>query len=193
MHNAIILHGMPEEQEYYDPGIPAASNDHWLPWLQKQLIMHGIPTQTPEIPQAFRPEYQLWKREFERYDITPHTILVGHSCGGGFLIRWLSEHKDITVNKVVLVAPWLGFGWNASDFFDFTIDPNIADRTAGLTIFESDNDDSDIIDSIQQCRSSLNNVVYRTFSRYGHFCLEDMGTPEFPELLQEVLTARLRS
>jgi hypothetical protein len=33
MKNAIILHGGPDKQEYYDPETPSQSNMHWLPWL----------------------------------------------------------------------------------------------------------------------------------------------------------------
>lgn len=107
MKNAIILHGKsgPGEQEYYNPDFPAASNSHWIPWLQKQLMIRDIYAQTPEVPNSWKPDYATWCKEFERYDITPETVLVGHSCGGGFLVRWLSERPDVRVDKVVLVAP----------------------------------------------------------------------------------------
>jgi hypothetical protein len=37
MKTAIIIHGMPSTEEYYDVNRPASSNCHWLPWIQKQL------------------------------------------------------------------------------------------------------------------------------------------------------------
>lgn len=33
-HTAIILHGMPDKEEYYDPANPSQSNRHRIPWLQ---------------------------------------------------------------------------------------------------------------------------------------------------------------
>ena len=36
--NAVILHGQPSREEYYDPNAPSMSNAHWLPWLQAQLL-----------------------------------------------------------------------------------------------------------------------------------------------------------
>jgi hypothetical protein len=39
--NAIIVHGCPDREEYYDPAAPSASNHHWLPWLANQA---NIPT-----------------------------------------------------------------------------------------------------------------------------------------------------
>lgn len=107
MKQAIILHGKPSKKEFYDPNLASTSNYYWLPWLQKQLAMRDIPAWTPEVPHAWVDDYETRRKEFERYDVTPGTALVGHSCGAGFLIRWLSEHPDVRVDKVVLVAFWV--------------------------------------------------------------------------------------
>jgi len=32
--------------------------------------------------------YKEWVMEFERFDTNKETILIGHSTGGGFLVRW---------------------------------------------------------------------------------------------------------
>jgi predicted alpha/beta hydrolase family esterase len=188
MKNAIIVHGMPDKEEYYSAEFPSASNSHWLSWLQKQLITKDIKADAPEMPHAYAPDYSMWKREFERFDITPETILVGHSCGGGFLVRWLSEHKEVKVGKVVLVAPWLDVERELeTGFFDFAIDPHVASRTDGVVIFNSDNDNDYIQESVQFLRNSIESIVYREFHHYGHFCLGDMQSEAFPELLEEVL------
>lgn len=189
MKNAIILHGMPDPgmKEYYNPSVPSASNAHWLPWLQQQLMIRDIATQTPEIPNSWKPDYPTWRKEFERYDITPETVLVGHSCGGGFLVRWLSEHPDIRVGKVVLVAPWIDpRRTNTTDFFEFVIDPLLKSRTADLVIFGSDNDFKSVQASIQIIREAVQDVGYREFHNYGHFCTEDLKSVQFPELLEEL-------
>lgn len=190
MKNAIILHGKPDpgQEEYYNPNFPSASNSHWLPWLQKQLLIKDIAAQTPEIPNSWKPDYPTWQREFERYDITPETILVGHSCGGGFIVRWLSEHKDTKVRKVVLVAPWLDPDHaDTTDFFEFEIDPDLVKRAARLTIFNSDNDYESVRKSVDKIREVIPDIGYREFHEYGHFTYEDMKTIEFPELLEELV------
>src|SRR5689334_6760566 len=104
MKNAIILHGKPSKERYYELSFPASSNYYWIPWLQKQLIIKDIVTATPEVPNNWIADYYVWLKEFERYDVHSETILVGHSCGGGFLLRWLSEHPQIAPTKVVLAA-----------------------------------------------------------------------------------------
>jgi predicted alpha/beta hydrolase family esterase len=188
MKNVILLHGKPDKSEYYNPMLPSVSNANWHPWVQQQLSIRDIPSQTPEMPNSWKPHYPTWQKEFERYDITPDTILVGHSCSGGFLVRWLSEHKDVRVGKVILVAPSLGNGWVEDDFFKFDMDPDLATRTNGLIMYGSDNDSDGIKQSIQTFRSIIKDINYREFSGYGHFCYEDIGSG-FPELLQEILRA----
>lgn len=191
MRNAILIHGRPDKEEYFNPKYPSASNSHWFPWLTKQLQINNIFTVAIEIPKPWQPRYNIWKKELERFDITPETILVGHSCGGGFIVRWLSENRDRYVNKVVLVAPWLNPEnnpkYDTADFFNFDIDPNLRNRTAGVTIFNSTNDKPTIHKSVKIIRQKIKGIEYKEFYNYGHFCFEDMKTVEFPELLEEIL------
>lgn len=187
--NAIILHGSTDEEEYFSIKYPSMSNSHWLPWLQKQLLVKGISTATPEIPNPYRLNWEVWRREFERFDITTETILVGHSCGGGFLVRWLSEHKDRKVGKVVLVAPWIdptNMKKGQDDFFNFDIDPDLVSRTDGVTIFNSDDDMHVIQESVKILRKEIKNIGYKEFKGYRHFITKHMGTDAFPELLEEI-------
>jgi predicted alpha/beta hydrolase family esterase len=196
MKNAIIVPGSPGRDEYYNPTLTSNSNAHWYPWLSKQLIVKDIHAVVIEPPLPFQPRYDVWKKEFDRFDISPETILVGHSCGGGFLVRYLSEQKDLKVGKVVLVAPWLNPdavpGSDTADFFDFQIDPDLASRTKGVTIFNSDNDMETIQKSVAILREKVKDIGYKEFHGLSHFCYqagydEDLESEEFPELLEECL------
>jgi predicted alpha/beta hydrolase family esterase len=190
MKNAVLIHGMPSKDEYFDPSAPSLSNAHWFPWLQKQLIINGVNTQTPDMPDSYKPDYEKWKKEFDRYDIGPQTLLVGHSAGAGFLLRWLSENKDARVGKLILVAPYIGTGpLGPRDFFLFTVDENLADRTNGLVIFNSNNDKSYIHSSVNELRNKLRGTMakYRELHGYGHFTSDDMKSEKFPELLEACL------
>jgi uncharacterized protein len=103
MKTAVIVHGMPSKEEYL--GIATlASHNHWFPWLQRELILNEIFTQAPEMPHPYQPLYKEWCLIFEQFKVDEDTVLIGHSLGGGFLVRWLSENK-VKVGKVVLVAP----------------------------------------------------------------------------------------
>lgn len=187
MKNAVLVHGWATKEEFDDAQYPTPSNSHWFPWLTKQLMIKGIHTVAPEMPDSYYPEYFLWKKEFERFDIGSETILVGHSCGGGFLIRWLSENKDVEVGKVILVAPWVGTSPGQDfdkSFFEFEWDDNLADRTAGLTMFSSKNDAGPVQESMKIVRKRLNNLKEIIFEDKGHFTLGSMGTEAFPKLLE---------
>lgn len=190
MKNAILIHGWNTKAENYDPTRPTASNDHWFPWLTKQLVLKDINTVSIEMPDGYYPRYAIWKHELERYDINGKTILVGHSCGGGFLVRWLSETKK-KVGKVVLVAPWLGLDTGKEpfdeEFFKFKIDPNIAQKTKGLSIFISDDDEESVLDSVKILRDKLTGTEFKDFEGKGHFTIGSLGGPEFPELFNEVI------
>lgn len=184
MKNAILMHGMPYKEEYYSGKYPSASNSHWFPWLQKQLLMKDIVAHTPEIPDSWKPEYNKWKKEFERFNVGKETILVGHSCGAGFLLRWLTENKK-TIDKLIFVAPWLDPDREyTTDFFDFTIDPKLEQRVQQIHIFISKDDEEDIHDSFKSIVEVLPKTTIHKFTNKGHFTRGEMKTEKFPELLR---------
>lgn len=188
MKTAIILHGKPSKEGFYDPTRQSQSNCHWLPWLQHELIVRDILAQTPELPLPFKPDYPTWKQVFEQFQPDAQAILVGHSTGGGFLVRWLSENKDAHVNKVVLVAPSLGLDWeDTTGFMQFEIDPDLASRTAGVTMLCSDDDKPGIIEATKRLSIAIKDVNVINFHGMGHFTEEDMHTTKFPELLEVIL------
>lgn len=183
MKNAILVHGTCDKDEYIDVNQPSLSNAHWFPWLQKQLLVNNIFCQTPEMPDAHTPVYEKWKKEFERFTVDENSILVGHSCGGGFLIRWLTENK-IKINKLILVAPWLDPERSkTTDFFNFEIDRKLLDRVNAAHLLVSKDDDKDIHDSILLIHESLPRIEIHKFENMGHFTFGQMKTDKFPELL----------
>ncbi len=187
MKNAIILHGMPLKEEYFAPGGNRQTQMHWLGWLKSELIKRDIATETPEMPEPYAPVYERWCSIFEHYSVNRDTMLIGHSCGAGFLIRWLSENK-VKVGKVVLVAPWLDLEQRLqTGFFDFITDKNLVERTSGLIIFSSLDDDQEILESVEKIKSTLNGVEVRIFTGHGHFIFETMKTDCFPELLETLV------
>jgi uncharacterized protein len=186
MKQVILIHGWNTREEYYDPDKPTASNDHWFPWLTKELMIRDIHTIALEMPQGYYPEYSKWKKGLERYDIDEDTTLVGHSCGGGFLVRWLTE-ENVNVGKVILVAPWMGIDFGAGpfdeSFFDFKINPDIQRKTKSLTIIYSTDDFPAVVESVDILRHQLNDVEYKEFVDKGHFTRTDLQGESFPEIL----------
>lgn len=188
MKNVIIVHGQPNKENYYDPQLGVSSNFAWIPWVQKQLLIRDIMPNVPEMPHAHAPEYTSWKREFERFDVTPDTMLVGHSMGGGFLVRWLTENPDAKPARVVLVAPSLDpLRTNETGFCEFDIDPTITDRTH-LVVMTSDNDSANAETTVSMIREALPQVDIRMFKGYGHFIPNhSLGKETLEELVDIIL------
>lgn len=191
MKNAVLIHGWRSKDEYYDTKSPTSSNDHWFPWLSVRLMQQDIFTVAVEMPRPFQPRYEAWRKEFERYEITKETILVGHSCGGGFLVRWLTENPEVKVAKVILVAPWVNpdddAGHDTTDFFHFDISEQLASQADQFVIIYSLDDDQSVLESVKRIKSTASTALVREFTGKRHFCKEDLGTEEFPELLEEIL------
>ncbi|MDZ7726682.1 MAG: alpha/beta fold hydrolase [Candidatus Campbellbacteria bacterium] len=190
MKKAIILHGMSDnKQSYYNPDGDAESNSHWLPWLQKQLIVRDVLAQTPEMPEPHMPNYEKWCSVFNQFKIDEETDLIGHSCGAGFLLRWLTENKQ-KVRKVVLVAPWVDPTNELGDqntFFNFEIDAGLAERTSSVYIFNSSNDDEVIHESVKRILEKLPSAQLIEMKNKGHFTFSGMSTRKFPELAATLL------
>jgi len=190
MKTAILIHGMPTEKEYFDPKAKAQSNTHWFPWLQHQLLINGIFAQTPEMPAPYKPRYEAWKKVFEQFPIGEETVLVGHSCGGGFLVRWLSETQQ-AVGKVILVAPWIDPGHverhDVGDFFDFEIDSSMVAQTKGITAYVSNDDEEPMRKTVEILEAHVPGIEIVRFEDKGHFTETELGTDAFPELLEVIL------
>ncbi len=154
--------------------------------------MRGYLAQTPEMPEPYEPEYRAWAGELERYmfnaDSLAEMLLVGHSCGGGFLLRWLSDHTDVSVRRVVLVAPWIDPYRNrcVPGFFDFKIDQALTART-DLHILYSDNDTPEVESSVQTILDTLPTIQQHFMPGRQHFTADSLGSVEFPELRDIVL------
>lgn len=191
MKNAIIVHGKPgkKEQLWREKTNNPNSKAHWLEWLKQQLEKNGIQAEAPEMPRPDFPNWEKWSKQIDKKTITEDTLLVGHSCGAGFWVKYLSLNKDIKPGKVILVAPWLDPDGDETDGFfdDFQIDPGLADRSGEFIIFNSDNDMGNVHKSVAKIREAVPNAEYKEFHKYGHFTYAQMRVRKFPELLDECL------
>lgn len=183
MKKAYILHGCCDEEEYFSDEYPSPSNFHWIPWLQKQLLKQGYFCQTPEMPFDTQDRYSAWKNTLELFPIDNDTSLIGHSCGAGFLLKWLSQNQ-VQIDTLALVAPWLDPKKQYGDFLSCTLPTDLAKRVNKIHIFySSDEFVSGVKGSVDLITSTYPNTQLHNFDNMGHFCLGDMGTDQFPELL----------
>ena len=162
---------------------------HWIPWTKKNLAALGINTETPLMPNPWAPVYEDFKKEFEKLVVSENTTLIGHSCGCAFLVRWLGESKK-KIKKLVLVAPW-----KIADkedefrpaFYNYPIDEIIKDRVDEIVMFTADDEEEAGKKSLRLFHKALGGRIIELKSR-GHYTLGDMGTEEFPELLENIVS-----
>ena len=185
MANCIIVHGCPVDNEKAKDPERRTYDEHWLPWTKDKLVSMGIPTEIPSMPRPWYPVYEDFRKEFERYDVGEDTVLVGHSCGCSFLVRWLGETKK-KIKKLVLVAPVkINSHSLCSEFYDFAVDPHISKRTE-IIYFTSDDESDDGKKSLELLHDVLGGKVIE-IKGYGHYMEKHMGTVECPELVEEII------
>jgi len=185
--NCIIIHGCPSNEAEFMTPEKQTYYKHWIPWATEQINKVGIPTINPLMPAPWAPDYEAFKKEFEKYEVDENTILIGHSCGCAFLVQWLGDTKR-KIKKLILVAPWKIPRKDSSareKFYDFQIDETIPSRVGEIVMFTSDNEHSGGPESLEIYHQALGGKVI-TLSGRGHYIFRDMGTKEFPELLKEI-------
>ncbi len=186
--NCIIIHGCPGTKEETFSPATRKFNGHWMPWTKRTLIAAGIPTETPLMPAPWAPVYEHFRSAFEKYPVDENTILVGHSCGCAFLVRWLGETKR-KIAKLILVAPWKVSkpGDEGRDaFYHYAIDPTIKERVGEIVMFTADNESDAGKESLQEYHNALGGTIIELKDR-GHYIYDHMGTEEFPELVRVVM------
>jgi len=188
MKKVILLHGCPDDEEKAMSPETRTYDKHWIPWTIEQLSSHRIEAKNPSMPEPWHPDYEKFKQEFEKNVIDEDTILVGHSCGCSFLVRWLGDTKK-KISKLILVAPWkIPYRENKMDinFYTYPVDETITDRVGEIVMFTADNEHVDGKKSLQIFHDALGGQIIE-LKNHGHYTLGMMGTEEFPELLETIL------
>jgi len=186
--NCIIIHGCPSDAEKAMNPETRSYDKHWIPWIKGQLAKRGIKTDAPLMPTPWEPDYEKFKKEFEKYEVTENTILISHSCGGAFLVRWLGETKR-KIFKLILVAPWKipdNDDVFRRAFYEYPIDETIKSRAGEVIMFTADDEEDEGKESLKIFHRALGGEII-ALKGHGHYTMSDMGMGEFPELLEAVL------
>lgn len=144
---------------------------------------------TPQMPNKYNADYEEWKIWFERYIAEFHddVILIGHSLGGIFLAKYLSENiLQIRIKALLLVAAVISYQDRrergvTSFTFDISELPKVTAQVEVVHIFHSKDDSVVPYEHAVQYHEGLMGSELHTFEDKGHFLGE-----EFPELVEEI-------
>ncbi len=188
--NVVIVHGSNSTKEGSENKESGPENlRHWKLWLNNKLKEKGIKVSNEIYPKDWAPKYSDWKKIFDKIDINEDSILIGHSAGGAFLVRWLNETKT-KIKKLILVSPGKSGKQSRevlSSFYGGKIIKNIDLYVKNkIVIFTSNDDIPKHIQGAEEYKKELPAKVIN-LKNHGHFTIQDMKTEEFPELLSEIL------
>ncbi|MBU4070241.1 MAG: leucine--tRNA ligase [Nanoarchaeota archaeon] len=185
--NVVIVHGCPGDEEKAMNPKTRTYDKHWIPWIKNKLEKKEIKVFTPLMPEPWKANYSQWKKEFDKLNVNGKSVLIGHSCGCAFLVRWLGETKK-KIKKLILVAPWkIAQSGNAEEeFYNYEIDESIKSRIDEIVIFTSNDEEEDGKKSVKIFNKLIGGEIIE-LKNHGHFTLGDMGTEEFPELLSKIV------
>ena len=182
--NIVFCHGvMDPEQDWnartYNP------TKGWKYWLQFMAeTEHDVIMQIPQFPHghALLMKYDEWAAIMDRQDSGEDTVLIGHSAGGGFVLKYLAMHPNLRIRQAVLVAPWIDVeNFQPFGFYQGMRLSNdlVVQTKEGIDLMISDDDDSYILGSADKIMKDAPAVRLHRFSGRGHFL-----SPTLPELLQ---------
>ncbi len=158
----------------------------WKNRLQ-EVLGNDFDVFLPLMPNKNNANYEEWKIWFEKiYSfLDNNVILLGHSLGGIFLVKYLSENKfTVVIKKLLLVAlPFdSGPGGSIGNFKlgkDFKL---LKDQVKDVSIYFSRDDKVVPFSHAQKYKEILPEAKIVVFEDRGHFS----KTTEFPELVDEI-------
>jgi uncharacterized protein len=191
----VYIHGgdSPETKTaYYDllRSIPfdpyAPERQSWRKWLAESTKdTHDFIYVA--MPDKYTADFIAWSIWFEK--VIPHlrdgVILIGHSLGGGFLLRYLSENRvPVSIAQLHLVAPVVD-SVDCPGVGEFIIDlaswSGFMSNIAAVHLWHSSDDTLVPIHHSERFAKACNEAVLHSFTDRWHFL-----QPEFPELLSVI-------
>ena len=140
----------------------------------------------PRMPNGQNAKYLEWKIYFEKLVslMESGVVLIGHSLGGIFLAKYLSEETlPIQVRATLLVAA----PFNTPEIHplaDFVLSADLgmfAEQGGDITLYHSSDDQIVPFSNLNDYRRALPNARFVTFTDRGHF-----NAAEFPELVADL-------
>lgn len=173
--------------------VSADSFKLWQDWKHnaERDLGAGFEVFNPRMPNGDWARYEEWKAWFERMFefLEDGVVLVGHSLGGLFLAKYLSE--NIFPKKIfslhLIAAPYEGKDGKHAQNANFYVTENLeklSGQTENIYLYHSKDDDVVPFSDLDEYAKRLPSAHEMVFENKGHF-----NEPAFPELLKNIQEA----
>jgi len=191
----ILIHGGNTFEKYGDylkflktlePSLDYLKKKSWKDSLQDKLG-DGFDVIQMQMPNKLNSKYKEWKIYFDKYAtlFNNEVILIGHSLGGIFLAKYLSENKfpkKITA-AFLLSAPYEDKGMKES-LGDFNLPGNLdnfSKQSDKILIYQSEDDTIVPVEHSRKYKRQLPNSELILLKNRGH-----LNQLEFPEIIEDI-------
>lgn len=194
MQQVVVIHGgesFASYEEFWQNLVRKAFRFERLflaDWKQRLSVALGGGYQVlqPRMPNPQYARYREWSVWFEK--LLPHlkddVLLIGHSLGGSFVAKYLSEHEvGVRVRATFLVAaPFESDGGRRLVEFDIENDLALFARQGGaIFLYHSEDDPVVEFEEYRKFERLLPHARIRTFSDRQHF-----NGDSLPELVADI-------
>lgn len=141
----------------------------------------------PEMPNSMNAHYSEWKIWFEKFIpfFQKQVVLVGHSLGGIFLAKYLSENTfPKKIHATFLIAAPFDDKDCTESLGDFKLLKSLtrfAKQGGKIFLYQSKDDASVPFVDVKKYQEEIPNAILRLFTDKGHF-----NQKSFPELLKDI-------
>lgn len=142
----------------------------------------------PKMPNKLNAKYLEWKIWFEKFIpfLKNGVILIGHSMGAIFLVKYLSEnHFPKKINGVFLVAAPFDEKDTKYPLGDFKLPRNLEklkEQAKKIFFYQSKDDPAVPFADFKKYQAGLPAAIFRSFVDRGHFLKQE----KFPELIKDI-------
>ncbi len=141
---------------------------------------------SPRMPNKQNAKYLEWQIWFEKLIpfLEDGAILVGHSLGGSFLVRYLAENRlPIRLDGIFLVAvPYDADDELTEEFAAPASFSLLSEQCANIFLYYSEDDPVVPFTELAKYQAALPQATVRTFTDRGHFFAQET----FPELVEDI-------
>jgi predicted alpha/beta hydrolase family esterase len=141
----------------------------------------------PQMPSPLNAKYTEWKLWFEKYKpiMNKEIILVGHSLGGIFLTKYLSENKlKKKIKGLFLVAAPFDDKDSSYSLGDFKLKKDLSlviEQCEQVVFYHSKDDFCAPFADLNKYQKAMPGAIYRTYLNRTHF----IGST-FPEIIRDI-------